>query len=114
LIAEKAKVGIVLEGTTLYSELHQGVLAENAIGNCKFYGVKGAVSEDMRTNIYWKNENELATSDSEGKFKFQVNADQYDFIVVVGAHNGKIKANKVIPMRGRGDSTLKIVFGKKK
>ena len=114
LLEEKAKIGIVLEGTTLYSELHQGILSENVIGNCKFYGVKGIVTEDMRTNIYWKNDNELATSDSEGKFKFQVTAGLFDFIVVVGAHNGKIKANKVIPMKGRGDSTLKIVFGKKK
>jgi hypothetical protein len=114
LLEEKAKIGIVLEGTTLYSELHQGILSENVIGNCKFYGVKGIVTEDMRTNIYWKNDNELATSDSEGKFKFQVTAGHFDFIVVVGAHNGKIKANKVIPMKGRGDSTLKIVFGKKK
>lgn len=75
--------------------------------------MKGSVSNDMRSNIFWKNEYLLATSDSEGQFKFQVMADQFDFIIVVGAHNGKIKANKVIPMKGRGDSTLKIVFGKK-
>lgn len=114
LLEEKAKIGILLEGTTLYSELHQGILSEETIGNCKFYGVKGAATEDMHTNIYWKNENEIATSDGEGRFRFQVMADQYDFIVVVGTHNGKIKTNKVIPMKGRGDSTLKIVFGKKK
>lgn len=114
LLDEKAKIGIVIEGTTWYSELHQGILQETPLGNCKFYGVKGMISDDMRTNIYWKNDSELATSDSEGKFKFQVTAGQYDFIVVVGAHNGKIKANKVIPMKERGDSTLKIVFGKKK
>lgn len=113
LTNEKEKIGIVLEGTTSYSELHQGIAQEEPLGNCKFYGVKGAVSEDMRSNIYWKNDNVLATSDSQGAFKFQVQAGQYDFIVVVGAHNGKIKANKVIPMKGRGDSKLKIAFGKK-
>ena len=113
LIAEKEKIGIILEGNTFYSELHQGLAEESPLGNCKFYGVKGSVSDDIRSNIYWKNDQELATSASDGSFKFQVKANQYDFIVVVGAHNGKIKANKVIPMKGRGDSKLKIVFGKK-
>jgi len=113
LISERAKVGIVLEGKTLYSELHQGLVEESNLGGCKFYGVKGTVSESIRTNVYWKNDHELATSATDGSFKFQVQAGEYDFIVVVGAHNGKIKANKVIPMKDRGDSTLKIVFGKK-
>lgn len=113
LQTEKKKIGIVLEGITRYSELHQGVAEESVLGGCKFYGVKGAVSDDMRSNIYWSNDNELATSNSDGAFKFQVTADQYDFIVVVGAHNGKIKSNKVIPMKGRGDSKLRLVFGKK-
>ena len=113
LVSEKSKVGIVLEGKTLYSELHQGIAEESNLGGCKFYGVKGSVSESMRTNVYWKNDHELATSATDGSFKFQVKADEYDYIVVVGAHNGKIKANKVIPMKDRGDSTLKIVFGKK-
>ena len=113
LLEEKSKIGIILEGKTHYSELHQGIAEESILGGCSFYGVKGSVSNDMRSNIFWKNEYLLATSDSEGQFKFQVMADQFDFIIVVGAHNGKIKANKVIPMKGRGDSTLKIVFGKK-
>lgn len=113
LIAEKEKIGIVLEGTTYYSELHQGVLEESALGGCKFYGVKGAVSDDMRSNVYWSNGDKLSTSNSDGTFKFQIMVDQYDYIIVVGARNGKIRANKIIPMKGRGDSKLKIVFGKK-
>lgn len=113
LLEEKSKIGIILEGKTYYSELHQGIAQESILGGCSFYGVKGNVSNDMKSNIFWKNEHLLATSDSEGHFKFQVMADQFDFIIVVGAHNGKIKTNKVIPMNGRGDSTLKIAFGKK-
>lgn len=113
LITEKEKIGIILEGTTYYSELHQGLADESPLSNCKFYGVTGYVSDDMRSNVYWRGGQELATSGSDGSFKFQVKANQYDFIIVVGAHNGKIKSNKVIPMKGRGDSKLKIVFGKK-
>ena len=113
MIAEKDKIGIIIEGKTFYSELHQGIAEESVLGGCKFYGVNGAVSDDMRSNVYWKNSNELAMSNSDGSFKFQVMAGKYDYIIVVGAHNGKIKTNKIIPMKGRGDSTLKIVFGKK-
>lgn len=113
LITEKEKIGIILEGITYYSELHQGIADEKPLGGCKFYGVSGYVSDNMKTDVYWRNNNELATSNSDGSFKFQVKSSQYDYIIVVGAHNGKIKSNKVIPMKGRSDSKLKIVFGKK-
>lgn len=105
----KAKIGIVMSGTVVSSDLKQGVFVEKPVTGIDIYAVEHYDRSAMSKGIHGE---KVGTVDAEGRFKLELKRDVYEGLLFIPVANREFKRNVFQPLHGNKHLDIHVRFSK--